>query len=662
MRRKILPALFLAALPLTLHAGRKPIVLTTYSGYNVTGVSPNGKWAVGTYTGGDDSYYAFRWNLTTNEIEMLSSNSDESEGNNISNEGVVACNFYDTEATKNGAPALSGGWWDGEFHHIQTVGGAHATSREGSTRALAVSTDGTWLGGAACNDANVRVAAVWHNGQLAWTAQESITGRALAVSNDGKMAAGWSTPKSAGGGRVATLWKEGEECIYLSSATSGAPWYTCRQFSDNGKYLLYFKSYYDDSSLASGMGVKAIYNIAEGTTTGVPAITAEPQNMELFSISDDGTVVGYEQPDNDMQRAFICHDGTSQWLIDYVLEKGVTISDIDSIGHSDDGTQWLYTANGISADGNVIVARYYDTEANTRSVAFLLDEEHSLREPVQVQAAQLADTKAVKVEWLKPLTEADKVTGYNIWRDGTKVNPTPVDTLYYYDNVPSAANYQYNVTAVYEAGESDKSETVDVAVSEKGVKAPTRLFARQTRLCNAILQWEKPESNLTVKKYFSEDNDISGFGASGQSFEGAIRFEETDLAFYQGKKLNAVTFYPLTEQNGWTINIYKKGKDNGTLELLATQAVSQPLSYGQKNEIRLDSPVSVPESGDLYVAVSVNSKSTAGDNVMGIVYGLINPELSDLARLSGEDDFYSIYTTSLSSGNPFTFTWAIGAV
>lgn len=662
MRKNLLPTLCLMALPLALQAERKPLVLTTYSGYSVTGISPNGKWAVGTYVGGDDAYYAFRWNLTTNEIEMLSTNSDESEGNNISNDGVVACNYYDTEATKNGAPAMSGGWWNGAFHHIQTVGDQYATSREGNTRALAVSADGTWLGGAAYNADNVRVATVWHNGQIAWTAQESVTGRALAVSNDGKMAAGWSTPKSASGGRVATLWKEGEECVYLSSTTSGAPWFTCRQFSDNGKYLLYFKNYYDDTSLASGMGLNAIYNIADGTTTGVPTVTFEPQNMELFSISDDGTVVGYEQPDQDMQRAFICHDGTSEWLIDYVQEKGVALTDIADLGQSDDGVLWLYMANGISADGQVIVARYYDTNADTRSVAFLLNEEQSLREPVQVQAEQLTDTKAVKVEWLEPLAEADKVTGYNVWRDGVKVNASPIDTLYYYDTVPATGDYNYCVTAVYAEGESEKSETANATVSEKGIEAPMRLFARQTRLCNALVQWEKPQSNLTVKKFYSEDNEISGFGASGQSFEGAIRLEEADLAFYQGKKLEAVTFYPLTEQNGWTINVYKKEKDSTAPELIASQSVTQELSYGQKNEVRLSEPVSVPANGDLYVAVSVNSKSDAESNVIGIVYGLINPELGDLARLSGEADFYSIYTTSLSSGNPFTFTWAIGAV
>lgn len=662
MQKLFLTLICVTTLSFTTNAERKPLVLTTYSGYNVTGISPNGKWAVGTYVGGDDAYYAFRWNLTTNQIEVLSSNSDESEGNGISNDGIVACNFYDTQATENGAPANSGGWWNGEFHHIQSINDTYATSRNGNTRAIAVSADGTWLGGAAGNSSGINVPAVWHNGQLAWIAQENIAGRAFCVSNDGKMAAGWSTPKSAGGGWVATLWKEGEACTYLSSTTTGAPWYNCRQFSNNGKYLLYFKNFYDDETLSSGMGVNAIYQLSDGSTIGVPTMTFEPQNMELFSIADDGTVVGYEQPDQGMQQAFISINGTSSWLEDYVQTQGVALSDITDLGQSDDGVNWLYMANGISADGRVIVARYYDSNADTRSVAFILDAEYSLREPVQVQATQLTDTKSVKIEWIEPLAEAEKVVGYNIYRNGSKVNNSPISNLYYYDSVTNWGNYTYTVTAAYEEGESVESESATVNVSEKEIETPTRLYARQSRLANALVQWEKPNSNNTVKAYYTDDMDIAGFGASGQSFEGAIRFEQADLAFYQGKNLTAVTFYPLTEQNEWTLNVYEKKTNTEKLDTLVSQPITQTLSYGEKNEIKLNSPINVPSDADLYVAISVNSKSDAESNVMGIVYGLVNPEYGDLARQLTEDSLYSIYNESLSSGNPFTFTWAIGAI
>lgn len=662
MNKFIISSLCALALPFTLHAECKPMVLTTYAGYYVTGISPNGKWAVGYYTGGDETHYGFRWNLTNNKIELLSSGSVESEGNAISNDGVVACNYLDTEATQNGAPANSGGWWNGQFHHIQTIGDAYASSRDGNTRALSISGNGTWLGGASINGNGKRVATVWNNGQIAWTAQEDVVSRAFCVSNDGKMAAGWSTPKSAGGGWVATLWREGEAATYLSDATMGAPWYVARAFSENGKYLLYFNSYYDDTALPSGMGMNCIYNISDGTTTGVPTMTSEPYNMYLYSIANDGTVVGYEQPEDGSERAFISTGGTSHWLDDYLQEQGLDLSTATDIGQGDDGTYNIIAANGISADGQVIVARYADSTSNMRSIAFILNAEECLREPVQLQAEQLTDTKAVKVEWLEPLADADKVTGYNVYRNGTKVNDEPINQLYFYDAVPATGSYTYTVTAVYAAGESEASEAVVATVNDKNIEAPTRLFARQTRLNDAHIIWEAPLSNNIIKSYYTDDMEIEGFGASGLSFEGAVRFEQADLAYYQGKQLTAVTFYPLSEQNGWTINVYSKSATDGTLKTIASQTVTQALNYGQKNVVKLDEPITVPTDADLYVAVSVDSKSDAEDNVMGIVYGLINPELADLARLTTEDNFYSIYEQSLASSNPFTFTWAISAV
>lgn len=59
------------------------------------------------------------------------------------------------------------------------------------------------------------------------------------------------------------------------------------------------------------------------------------------------------------------------------------------------------------------------------------------------------------------------LTGYNVYRDGTKLNDAPLTSCAYTDAVPSAGIYSYLVTAVYDKGESRPSEEAVAVV--KGV-------------------------------------------------------------------------------------------------------------------------------------------------------------------------------------------------
>ena len=63
--------------------------------------------------------------------------------------------------------------------------------------------------------------------------------------------------------------------------------------------------------------------------------------------------------------------------------------------------------------------------------------------------------------------DMDKVTGFNIYRNGEKVNETPVNVVRYTDEVPDYATYDYTVTAVLADGsESVASEVLQVEVPD----------------------------------------------------------------------------------------------------------------------------------------------------------------------------------------------------
>ena len=57
------------------------------------------------------------------------------------------------------------------------------------------------------------------------------------------------------------------------------------------------------------------------------------------------------------------------------------------------------------------------------------------------------------------------IVGYNIYRDGTKLNDTPVNGFSYSDNVADNLIHRYGVTVVYDRGESAISNIVDVDTS-----------------------------------------------------------------------------------------------------------------------------------------------------------------------------------------------------
>ena len=80
----------------------KPVILKSPADFQILDISPNGKWACGCFN--DYSYvnYGFRWNLESDEVEMLSTTAT-SEAFAITNDGVVVGMYTDNTYNANGA-------------------------------------------------------------------------------------------------------------------------------------------------------------------------------------------------------------------------------------------------------------------------------------------------------------------------------------------------------------------------------------------------------------------------------------------------------------------------------------------------------------------------------------------------------------------------------
>ena len=648
-------------------AERGALILHSPQDYQVYAISPNGEWACGVYVNLNNMGYGFRWNLLTGETELLSGDLCLSEGTSISNDGVVVGMFDDTEATDNGAPAYTAGYWkDGKWHHLPNINNASVNNNDQVGYAYAITADGTYIGGS-YNDKNSRlIPIVWKDGEIAHTfpQEKGCEGMIYTISADGNKAAGWSITPNSDKARVATIWdKEKGATIIMDERYSNA-WCSSRKFSPSGKYLLFWEGWVDlpfNGSNTSGMGLRALYNVETGEKTDVPTLTRDPWNFDVFDVNDNGTIVGYESPERtQLDQAIIFKDGKTYWLYNYLKELGVDLdSDKNILREGND--IYFIRGVGITNDEKTFAVLYYDRQGALCSMIIKLDEDLTTREPVQLETTHLAGTTAVRLSWEKPLAGAEGVTGYNVYCNGVKVNTQPVTETTYIDDAKSYAEHTYHVTALYGEVESKASLTAVAKMENVTEQAPRNLFARQMGYANALLQWDLPRTNLTVKSFYTEGATVTGFGGGNNSFEAAICFPAEEMALYAGSLIQSVSFYPMSPQTSWRVNIYKKVA-GGARELVYTQLVEQTLSYGKENVVKLTTPVACPADADLYVAIEVNVPADYAEyNVIGEVNGDPIPGQTDLLRMTIEPEFYSLYEEGKKFGATQLTTWAIAA-
>lgn len=103
---------------------------------------------------------------------------------------------------------------------------------------------------------------------------------------------------------------------------------------------------------------------------------------------------------------------------------------------------------------------------NQGAIMNIFPVEMNLNPPTNLQ--HFVNNQNVMLMWTAPDAKSGSavrsLTGYNIYRDGIKINSIPVTNAYYNDLNLQSGSYAYAVTAVYTYGESDPSNSVFVHV------------------------------------------------------------------------------------------------------------------------------------------------------------------------------------------------------
>lgn len=622
------------------------LVLYSPSELQVMSVSPNGKWACGIQGDGSNTMLqGVLWNLETGELTYLSS-INPSEAYDVNDEGIVVGNFYSEDVQGNGIPAQVAGFYkDGKWTAVDNsaFAGQGVLRRGGSCNAI--SADGRTIVGHVQNGPqDYHLApAKWVDGKLVELLDcQGTMGVARSITADGTVASGWAYSKGDMQ-RQTVIWKAGVDTAqYISEVAS--VWEVGYRFSPDGTKLA-----------CNQWGFPYVYDLTTGTKRDIaPVVEDFGTELSIWYVANDGLVLGAQKAPsygyiNDGEKAM----DITKWLKE---EYNVTV-DPKKCGVS----------SGVdrSDDGKVIVLNGYGSDGMWNSAIVMLDQEITYCAPVGLQGEKMQGVNNVRLTWKAPMSNAENVLGYSVYRDGNAVAEGITD-MAYVDADLALGTYTYTVTAIYEdaAGELVESEPSTAAVVEVTEDLPNSVVNIQTHAVNyndLNIRWNAPKSNLPVATYFDPERLVSGFGGGVVSFSVAICLPYDLVNNYAGRySIARVAFMPRNVEAIYTIKIFINDA-----EVASKLVDSANLRYNDMNNVDLDAPVAVAEGDRVLVAVEVDASnfSMPSNDVIGANYGFVTTGYSDLIKQAGEPEFYSLNQSAIDAGmGEFPHSFAISAI
>ncbi|MDE7148906.1 MAG: carboxypeptidase regulatory-like domain-containing protein, partial [Bacteroidales bacterium] len=173
--------------------------------------------------------------------------------------------------------------------------------------------------------------------------------------------------------------------------------------------------------------------------------------------------------------------------------------------------------------------------------------------------ATTQDDKAAVLTWQAP-EAATAPQSYRIYCNGEIIGSAPGNMTTFTDPDLKAGSYRYEVTAIYEGGESKKSNAAETEILI-GIPCykPQKLTARNVRNEEITLTWQNPatvgDTPATLRWGNGIQSDYIGM-YDGSTLIGAALWTGTDLAHYRNMKTESVTFVPMTAGGKYTVKIW----------------------------------------------------------------------------------------------------------
>lgn len=194
--------------------------------------------------------------------------------------------------------------------------------------------------------------------------------------------------------------------------------------------------------------------------------------------------------------------------------------------------------------------------------------------------------------------------GYNIYKNQTLINESPITATEYIDSSYLAGNFNYHVTAVYSTGESEASAPVNVDVDYYG--PPMNLEGEKINWIDVSLEWDAPTPHQYFPIQWDNGENYTAIGTEEEyDFSVASRWYPEDLNLYDSMYLEKISFFPNENDCEYYLRVWT-GEE-------ATLVVDQPLDEEEYsahywNTIELDNPVLIDASKELWFGYRANTE------------------------------------------------------
>ena len=265
--------------------------------------------------------------------------------------------------------------------------------------------------------------------------------------------------------------------------------------------------------------------------------------------------------------------------------------------HNGEGTLYVYYSTGGTHRANFIFLQSYKTSESWQDILCELPEGTEY-----VALAKDASQPKQYVDGLALYTAKPKsnLYGFNIYRNGEKINANPVNDISYVDRNLLSGKYSYEFELVTKTSAvSEKSAPVSIDLYyDNGSLAPTNLRVAQQAEGNR-LSWQFPALGepIYLRWHDGYNYKAGGLTNGGAFFAGACWFA-SDLKGYGNLALSDVEVYINQIPEALFLLVY----ENNTL---VRQQFVPNLKQYSFNTIHLEEPLKIDEGKNLRVAVYI---------------------------------------------------------
>lgn len=236
----------------------------------------------------------------------------------------------------------------------------------------------------------------------------------------------------------------------------------------------------------------------------------------------------------------------------------------------------------------------------------------------------------IQVTWSRAqATIPNKLVGYNLYRNGVKINEELITETFYTDTKLEMGEYTYQIEAFYNNScISDKSNAVVAEiVGYNSVTKPENLSITVDNAITSTLKWEEPSlGDYANLRWYNGGAEWSIGEVGGGTVYVGSKWDANDLSPYFDYTLIDFEFYP-TANTPHTFYVYIDGKVVLTQELASVKA-------NAFNLVKLDQPIAIEKGKELMVAYKVTNKNT-NDYAIGADKSPVKNGKSDLISYDG---------------------------